>query len=375
MSQHIIIGTTPPTVIPTKLGQHYIDTVNGAVYVSAGTSSTSDWKISNALTNEQIQDAIGNMFVGISGISCSYNDAANQIEITLNQTSIDHVNLLNKGTNSHAQIDLHLANTSNPHNTTAAQVGADPTGTASAAIAAHLAAADPHSQYATDIALTNGLATKENTGVAASLISAHELAADPHTIYLKQSEGDSLYVPLSHIGSGGTQHANATTTTSGFMSGADKTKLDGLTSDVVLITTASLTSSSNTVLTNISELSINVQAGKTYIFEALLRFQTAATTTGIGLAMGGTSTGEVTANVNTLLGTGTSGLYTGPLTSLSTSIVTSTSVPVANTKYLARITGIFVATTTGTIFPQFRSEVNGSLVTIHPSSTMVYKEI
>ena len=51
MSQHIIIGTTPPTVIPTKLGQHYIDTVNGAVYVSAGTSSTSDWKISNALTN------------------------------------------------------------------------------------------------------------------------------------------------------------------------------------------------------------------------------------------------------------------------------------------------------------------------------------
>ena len=34
--------------------------------------------------------------------------------------------------------------------------------------------------------------------------------------------------PSSHIGSGGTAHANATTTVAGFMSGADKTKLDGV---------------------------------------------------------------------------------------------------------------------------------------------------
>lgn len=37
---------------------------------------------------------------------------------------IDHVNLANKGTNTHAQIDSHIANTSNPHSTTAAQAGA-----------------------------------------------------------------------------------------------------------------------------------------------------------------------------------------------------------------------------------------------------------
>lgn len=41
----------------------------------------------------------------------------------------------------------HTDNTSNPHSTTAVQVGADPSGTASSAIATHVAAADPHTQY------------------------------------------------------------------------------------------------------------------------------------------------------------------------------------------------------------------------------------
>lgn len=40
--------------------------------------------------------------------------------------AVDHVDLLNKGTNTHTQIDAHLASTANPHSTTAAQVGAAP---------------------------------------------------------------------------------------------------------------------------------------------------------------------------------------------------------------------------------------------------------
>ena len=43
--------------------------------------------------------------------------------------------------------DSHSARTDNPHAVTAGQVGADPAGTASAAVAVHVAAGDPHTQY------------------------------------------------------------------------------------------------------------------------------------------------------------------------------------------------------------------------------------
>lgn len=48
-----------------------------------------------------------------------------------------------------AELDAHANSTSNPHATTAAQVGADPAGTAAAAVAAHAAALDPHPTYTT----------------------------------------------------------------------------------------------------------------------------------------------------------------------------------------------------------------------------------
>ena len=42
---------------------------------------------------------------------------------SVDPTSIDHNSLLNRGTNTHAAIDTHLASTANPHATTKAQVG------------------------------------------------------------------------------------------------------------------------------------------------------------------------------------------------------------------------------------------------------------
>jgi len=130
----------------------------------------------------------------------------------------------------------------NPHGVTAAQVGADPSGTASSAIATHEAAADPHSQYLTaaegnaayataaqgtlaDSALQSGDNISEltndsafltesshdalpadnphsvtaaqvgadPTGTAASAVTSHEAALDPHPQYLTPAEGNAAY--------------------------------------------------------------------------------------------------------------------------------------------------------------------------------------
>lgn len=48
-----------------------------------------------------------------------------------------------------ADLSSHIADTGNPHSVTAAQAGADPAGTAAAAIATHEAAVDPHPGYLT----------------------------------------------------------------------------------------------------------------------------------------------------------------------------------------------------------------------------------
>jgi hypothetical protein len=67
-------------------------------------------------------------------------------------------------------------------------------------------------------------------------LAAHEADADPHSQYLTQPEGDALYAPLSHVGDGGAAHAVATDSVAGFMSAADKVKLDGLSAGYVMLT-------------------------------------------------------------------------------------------------------------------------------------------
>jgi len=63
-------------------------------------------------------------------------------------------------------------------------------------------------------------------GSISAAIAAHEAASDPHPGYLTPAEGNAAYTPISHVGTGGVQHSNATTSVAGFMSAADKTKLD-----------------------------------------------------------------------------------------------------------------------------------------------------
>ena len=73
-------------------------------------------------------------------------------------------------------------------------------------------------------------------GTAASAVSAHEGAADPHPGYALESALGSAaaanttdFAPAAHVGAGGSAHADAIAAgAAGFMSGADKSKLDGI---------------------------------------------------------------------------------------------------------------------------------------------------
>lgn len=53
------------------------------------------------------------------GLTANIND----VGIDVNEGNIDHQNLSGAGTNTHVQIDTHIADTNNPHSVTAAQVG------------------------------------------------------------------------------------------------------------------------------------------------------------------------------------------------------------------------------------------------------------
>ena len=59
-------------------------------------------------------------------------------------------------TTTGAQLDAHLASSSNPHSVTAAQAGADPTGTATAAVSAHDSNATAHSNLPVEALTTAG---------------------------------------------------------------------------------------------------------------------------------------------------------------------------------------------------------------------------
>jgi len=79
-----------------------------------------------------------------------------------------------------------------------------------------------------DVVLDAADVGADPAGTAASAVSAHATAADPHPQYLTQAEGDSAYAPQSHVGATGGAHGTATTAAAGFMSAADKNKLNGV---------------------------------------------------------------------------------------------------------------------------------------------------
>lgn len=121
MAQHSLKGNGAPTFVPTRVLQHYLDEVTGTEYMSCGTSNVSDWKPRQVIT--------------------SYLSSFNSRTGAVTPQAGDY---------------------------SAAQVGADPSGTAAAALAAHVGASDPHSQYLTTL---EGNAAYDTIGAASTVQS------------------------------------------------------------------------------------------------------------------------------------------------------------------------------------------------------------
>lgn len=150
-------------------------------------------------------------------------------------------------------------------------------------------------------------------------------------------------------------------------------QLNNISAYSFLPTTADLTNSSNVTLTNISQMSIPVIAGKKYVIEANILYSSPITTTGIGLAITNTGGALGTLGLTTTVVTNAANPTQEPINTFNTPVVTP-SVRTANIPQLAIIEGIFICTTSGNIIPQFRSEVNGSTVTLLAGSILEYKE-
>ena len=369
VKKHTTVEVETPQLNRTSI---YIKTDNSLAWKDdTGTEHVA----ATGISPEEVQDIIGSTFIDSASVDFTYNDAGNTMQATVVQSAIDHGSISGLGDDDHTQYLNNSRGDARYYTKTQLDGGQlDNRYYTESEVNASLALKINSSEKG----IANGVATLDaSVKIPVAQIPALPYAPTSHTHTASQvtdftasvqTVGDARYSELGHT------HPVATGSTAGFMSPADKTKLDGLTSDVVGIVTISLNNSSNSTFATINELAVSVTSGRTYIFEVLLRFQTAVNTTGLGMSIGGTATGLLTANANAIVSTGTAGLFSGPLTALN-GVITTSGVPVANTPYLARITGMFIASTSGLIYPQFRSEVNSSNASVLVGSVITYKEI
>ena len=109
--------------------------------------------------------------------------------------------------------------------TAATNAGTSATNAANSAAAAAQSAADAEA-----IATGDLLANTAPEALGTSAVGTSSRAARADHVHLMPTAAQVGAVPAAHAGAGGAAHANATTSVDGFMSSADKTKLNGVAS-------------------------------------------------------------------------------------------------------------------------------------------------
>lgn len=138
--------------------------------------------------------------------------------------------------------------------------------------------------------------------------------------------------------------------------------------------------STATTLSNITALLAALVANSVYEIEAFLTFQSAATTTGLGLGFQAPSGSrpmlEITVPITSTAAASQLRTIFPNAAAVESGEVLGTGVTAANSNHTAHVRGMVVTgATAGNFQLRFRSEVSGSAITLQTGSTLIARKI